>query len=329
MNQLSQKRGSFKSKAWLSILFSTAVLATLIYLADIQNIFQTLKQAKINLIFLALFTSNIPILIYAFTWKEIFKISGINISYVNSLRIVLANAFVNNVTPFGNIGGEAAVTYLISKVTEYKSGKIFSSILMASIINFAPLGSILLLGLIFIGQSSILVISAIFISLAVIFTQQSFKKDFLPETLYEKTPEKILSFFEDFIDASKKLLDYKPKILLLLGITHLAIIFDILSIIIVAEAFGGDLFSPLILLVIPLGRVANYFPTPGGSGSYEALMIGLLTFYMNISPTVAVSTVVTYRALTYYVGLILGYFALNSIGLDKDFLKKHDKTTKE
>lgn len=329
MNQLSQKTGTFKSKARLGILFSTAVLVTVIYLADLQNILETLKEANLSLILLALFTSNITIFIYAYTWKEVFSITGIKINYINSLRIVLTNVFVNNVTPFGNIGGEAAVTYIISKNSDYKTGKIFSSIFTASLINFAPLGSLLVLGLIFAVRFDIILLLIMILSSALIFRKYFFNKNTLPDLFYSKIPEKIKSFLEDFLEASKTLLDYKPRLLVLLGATHFAIIFDVISIVVIAEAFGGDLISPLILLIIPVARVANYFPTPGGSGSYEAMMIGLLIFYMNLSPSVAVSTVVTYRVLTYYVGLIFGYLALNSIGLDKDFLEKHDKTTKE
>lgn len=329
MNQLSQKTGTYKSKARLSILFSTAVLATVIYLADLQNILEILKQANLSLILLALVTSNITIFIYAYTWKEVFSISGIKINYINSLRIVLANVFVNNVTPFGNIGGEAAVTYLISKTSEYKTGKIFSSIFTASLINFAPLGSLLVLGLIFAVRLDIILLLMVISSSALIFGKYFFDKNILPDIFHSKVPEKVKSFLEEFLKASKTLLDYKPRLLVLLGATHFAIFFDVISIVIIAEAFGGDLFSPLVLIIIPVSRVANYFPTPGGSGSYEAMMIGLLTFYMNLSPSVAVSTVVTYRVLTYYVGLIFGYLALNSIGLDEGFLEKHDETTKE
>jgi len=324
---MTRRSLNFQSKALLSILFSTTILGALIYFADIGNVYNTVKNGDLSLLTLALLVSNLPVLIYAFTWKEVFEISGIELSYINSLRVVFANIFVNNVTPFGNIGGEAAVTYIISNTTDYSPGKIFSSILMSSIINFAPLGSILILGLLLTGQYTILISLTIFLSIIVILRKHLIRKKNLPN-FFNRIPQRVLKFFKDFMGASSNLLEHKLKLIFLLGITHFAIIFDVISIVIIAEAYGGDIFSPLILLVVPLSRVANYFPTPGGSGSYEAMMIGLLTIIMNLEPIVAISTVITYRAVTYYIGLLLGYIALNSIGLDDEFLNEHRKQEK-
>jgi len=312
-----------RRKPTISILFSTCILGGLIYFADIGNVYNTVKDGNIGLLALALFVSNLPILIYAFTWKEVFEISDIELTYFSSLKVVLANIFVNNVTPFGNIGGEAAITYIISKITDYNSGKIFSSIFIASIMNFAPLGSILVLGLLITGQKTILMNLTLLIFLLIIFRKYFLGKRQLPDSIIQIIPQKVLKFFNDFLLASNNLLEHKLRLIFLLGITHLAVIFDVISIIIIAQAYGGSLYSPLILLVVPLARVANYFPTPGGSGSYESAMIGLLTFFMNLEPVVAVSTVVTYRAVTYYVGLLFGYLALNSIGVNDEYLKDH------
>jgi uncharacterized protein (TIRG00374 family) len=314
---------NFRFKTFIALMFSTTVLTAFIYFTDTGKVLETLKQGKIGLLVVAFFTLNIPILIHAFTWKEIFKISGIEIKYFDMVRVVLANIFINNITPFGDLGGEVGSTYLISKVTDYKPGKILSCIFNASLINFTPFATLLILGLVLTGQNFLLLFLAAPLSLIAIFSQYTFFKKFLPGSVLRRIPEKVFTFYRDFLEASKVLLKHKSRLLILMVLTHFAIVFDIFSVVIIGEAYGGDLFYPLILLVLPISRLANYFPTPGGSGSYEAMMIALLTFYMNITPAVAVSVVITYRALTYNMGLIFGYLALNSIGLDEEFLEKH------
>ena len=290
--------------------FTTLVLAALIYFSDFSAVKDILSSAEYSWLALAAISANIPLLIYSFTWNKILNTSGIEIGYFRTFQLVLANVFVNNITPFGNIGGEAAITYILSKITGENSGKIFSMVLLASLINFLPLVSLLAAGLIMAGywKSVLLIFLA---SAAVILAVKRFSGRFREFSGVQKIPSRVGDFLRDFREALEIFSDEKSLLAGLLVFSHSWLIFDVSSVILIGYAYGLDLLSPLIIVVIPLARVANYVPTPGGSGPYEVALAGLLHFFLGVSVAEGVLVAVSYRVLTYYIGLLLGYFSLN------------------
>lgn len=307
-----------KSIAVTSI-FSVAVITALVYFSDPSKFLQVIKNGDPAFLLSGTVFLNLPLFIYAFTWFKIFEATGIYLSYLDTLRVLLANTFINNITPFGNIGGEAAATYFISRVSEHSPGKIFSAVFISGLINFFPLLSLLLIGLglnFYIGILSVLLAGLTIFTAFLYYSirSESFGKHFL----LEKMSGRVKGFFEEF-ESSLKGLDVSSKSLIVLfSGSHLASILDVTGIILVGFSFGVDLFHPLILLCVPLGRLANYFPTPGGTGSYETAFTGLLVFFFGLSVAEGLSISLTYRFLTYYFGLIVGYASAVSLGLSPE-----------
>lgn len=302
------EKGKYQSAGVLA--FTTLVLAALIYFSDFTAVKNIVSSANYSWLVLAAFSANIPLLIYSFTWKKILKASGLEIGYFRTFQLVLSNVFVNNITPFGNIGGEAAITYILSKITGESSGRIFSMVLVASLINFLPLASLLAAGLMIAGYWRS--VSLIFLGFFALFLAvKKFSWSFRDITGVQKLPSRVEDFITDFRDALEIFSGRKKLLTGLVVFSHSWLVFDVLSVILIGYAFGLDLFSPLILIVIPLARVANYVPTPGGSGPYEVALAGLLHFFIGTSVAEGVLVAVNYRVLTYYIGLVLGYVSLN------------------
>ena len=293
---------SSKTKTFGSILLTSAILGLLLYLSNPAEALSNISSANPLLLFLAALTANTPLLIYAYVWQKIFGILKINLSYFENLRLLMVNVFINNITPFGNIGGEVVTTYILSKEISISSGKIFSGLLTASIVNFAPLITLLIIGSIVTGYWHIITVLAIFSLISKLLL------NYRP-----KLSSRIEGFISDFGDSLSIIKRSWKKILPLIGITHMGIFFDTLSIALIGLSFGFNLFTPELLLIIPLARLANYFPTPGGSGPYEVALAGLLSGFIGIKLSQGVLIAVTYRVLTYYVGILIGYLAINSV----------------
>ena len=313
------ERARIPSKLLISIAFSVSVFAALAALTDPGEIIQVVTQADLSLLGAALIVANAPLLIYAFTWQKIFEAVGIEISYFRSLRILLSNTFVNNITPFGNIGGEAAATYFITRISDQPPGKIFSAISASSLINFSPLLTLLALGLIlnvYLDTVGFLLAVSAF-SIVLLYLLKSLG---LPRKILNtgRIPGRARDFLEDFRESFSLIKNSGNRIALLLSTSHVASLLDMFAVVLVGAAFGADLFSSLILIAVPLGRVSNYFPTPGGTGSYELAFTGLLVFFFNVSPATAVSIAITYRVLTYYTGILVGYAAILSLGFSSE-----------
>lgn len=293
------------------VFLTTGVLIALLYFADTESL-RAVRDADLRFLVLAVIFANIPLLIYSFIWREVLEMAGIHLSYGRTFQVVLSNAFVNNITPFGNIGGEVAVTYILSKLTGEKSGKIFSAVFASSLINFSPIATLLIVGFTVTGYWT-LIAGTVFL-LFLLFSITVFRRQkSVPFSIGLPFPEKMKEFLNDFRKALKMFSGSKRKISGLVFLAHTWLVFDLLSIIFVGYAYGLDLLNPLLLLVVPMARVANYTPTPGGSGPYEIVFSGLLSQFLSVSFAEGVLVAVTYRAITYYIGLLAGYFALNSL----------------
>lgn len=296
-----------KKKGYAFIL-TTAILVLLVYLSDLESAANSFRQAERSLLFAAFLAANLPLLIYAKVWEETLNISNIQISYHNSVKLVLANTFVNNLTPFGNIGGEAAATYYISELTGKNKSEVFSSILSASIINFAPLIALTVTAAILLDYIGTLQLVSGLFALVMIYAIS--RTDMLRLKNLGKTVQKpVLQVLENM----RQVKNHKRTVTLLLILTHLATFSSIFSVHLIGLSLGYNLPVYLLTVAVPLARLGNYAPTPGGSGAYEAALIGTLTFFFQIPVQGAVLTTVLYRSITYYTGIVAGYIGISLV----------------
>lgn len=300
--------------ALLNVVFTTLILGALLYYGSSEQIFNSLGQANYGILFTAFVAANIPVLIHTAVWRAVLEKIGVSLSFLSGLQVVLSNIFINNITPFGNIGGEAAITYLLSRMTERPSGKVFSAVFGASVINFSPIGSLMLAGFMLTGYWFVAVSFILFLGLIYIFRESMFSH---LKGFNLGITDRLSSFIDDFRESSKLILRGRWDLLGLTVFTHLSVLFDIFSIILIGYSLGVNLLGFEILLVVPLARVANYAPTPGGSGPYEIALTGLLGFFFGIELSTAVIIAVIYRAITYYTGLLIGYIGYNSLHLSE------------
>lgn len=300
--------------ALLNVVFTTLILGALLYYGSSEQIFNSLEQANYGILFIAFFAANIPVLIHTAVWRAVLEKIGVSLSFLSGLQVVLSNIFINNITPFGNIGGEAAITYLLSRMTERPSGKVFSAVFGASVINFSPIGSLMLIGFVLTGYWFVAVSFILLLGLVYIFRESLFSS---LRGFNLGIADRLSSFIDDFRESSELLLRERWDLLGLTVFTHLSVLFDIFSIVLIGYSLGVNLLGFEILLVVPLARVTNYAPTPGGSGPYEIALTGLLGFFFGIELSTAVIIAVIYRAITYYTGLAIGYIGYNSLHLSE------------
>ena len=68
-------------------------------------------------------------------------------------------------------------------------------------------------------------------------------------------------------------------------------------------------FAQLVVVQVGAGMVGNVAPVPGGIGVQEAALTGGLT-YFGIPPTAALATVIVFRAITFAIPPVFGFFTL-------------------
>ncbi len=109
------------------------------------------------------------------------------------------------------------------------------------------------------------------------------------------------------------LIAHPTKLLLLLGGSLVITGANLLALVASVEAFGGGASFAAIGFVYLVGSViGNAAPTPGGLGATEAVLTAGLSA-AGLSPPVALSAVLLFRFVTFWLPIPPGYLALRSL----------------
>lgn len=319
---------------WFGV--STILLLGLILLADVSLFLEALGQAKLIYLLPALILGILPLSIYGFTWYRFLNQVGAEVSYLKSLRMFLGGQFMNSVTPIGQFGGEPFMAYVIKNNTELEYEEAFSTVLSADLINSVPLITFLTGGVVymlFLGNVSDLLTQLIFAALIMIFVGSGFayllwfrsgtiESAILTvvgrivetvgrgQNLYNGLEKR----FEGVQDAFETIGENPQHLILTAIVVHLEFVFRVLTLYLVLFSLGitAD-FAPLYF-ILAFGAVANFAPTPGGSGVSEATYSGLISLFLGIGLATAAVAGILLRLMIYWPGLILGYIGLMSLG---------------
>lgn len=285
-------------RKFLSILVVVIVPLVILYFTGFKQSLGYILSVNPSHVLLAFILSNIPVLLHSYTWKRSLEIVDIEMSYKSILELNLSHLFVNNLTPIGYSGGEPTIAYFLSRRTEKSMGKILSAILAANFVNFIPIFTMSLLGLIFSSPARL---TMLFLSI-------------LPskERLREEFRELGKGF--NLLKASWK--SFISPII----VVHIGIISNILAIIVIGNGLNVALATLPLLLILPLTRFSAYFPTPGGSGVQEITLISLLMLFYDINVGQAAAITIISRTITFYFGIVIGYLAFSREGIRQIYL---------
>lgn len=316
---------------WFGV--STAIIAGMVYFADAGRFIDAIRAAN-GWFLVPAFALGISVFgIWSYVWYSFFGQMGLDIGYKQSVKIFMSGQFMNSVTPLGQFGGEPIMAYLVSRNTEASYEKAFSTVLSADIVNAVPVFTFVLGGavyLLLLGSLNRLVVQVVYISLLVTAVGGSLVyllwfesgriesgivriSRFLSGVsgrggrLVNRLEEKLLNVEEAFREIGSN-----PRHLLKISmVSHLGFVFQVFCLYFILLSVGVPTdFTPLYF-VVALAGIGNFSPTPGGSGTFEALMAGLLTVFVPIQFASALVVAIIFRLTTYWPGILIGYVTLN------------------
>jgi uncharacterized protein (TIRG00374 family) len=318
---------------WFGV--STLILGTVVYLADISRFMAAVASAELVYLLPALIFGLLPFVVYGFTWYRFLNKVGYSISYLQSLRIYFGGQFMNAVTPVGQFGGEPFMAYVIKDNTDLKYEEAFSTVLSADLVNAIPILTFVAGGtlyLLFLGGIQDFLLQLLAVTLLVVFLGGSLAYIlWFRSGTVENAILRFLRFFVDLTGRGKKIyrgveerfegveeafetIGEDPRHLVSTAVVvHLEFVFRVLCLYFVLGSLGvfGN-FAP-IYFVIAFAGVANFAPTPGGSGAYEVTMAGLISLFMGVELATAIAAAILFRLMNYWPGLLIGYTALLSL----------------
>jgi uncharacterized protein (TIRG00374 family) len=325
-----------KDNKYFWFLISTAILGGLIYLTDVSKFIESIRTAKLQYLIPAFFFGVAVFPFWSYVWYRVFHKSGIEMPYRKAIRIFMAGNFMNSITPLGQAGGEPIMAYLVEQNSDASYEKALSSIFSADVMNAAPPITFILGGtlyLVLFGSLNEAIVQAVYMTILVTVLGAAvvyllwFKSGTIEGAVFgliKKISDKIergkqlvdsLEEKLEKIEKSFKAIGDDPSYLLKTAlVSHIGWLMQVFNFVLIMNALGySPNFTPVYFVVV-LAGLANFSPTPGGSGTYEAAMAGLVTiFFPGISFATGLTIGILFRVSTYWPGIVLGYLALNSL----------------
>ncbi|MFC7140393.1 YbhN family protein [Halosimplex aquaticum] len=310
------------------------VLAALVWVVGIEDILTQLRGIEIKYLLVILGVAVVWLFLWGMALRTVLGALDAPISVVMSALVFAGAVFSNNVTPFGQAGGEPVSGYLISRATdrEYETG--LAAIASVDAIHFVPSIAYALVGLTFVvagaaefGRNlvfatSALVALAVGIPAAVYFGWQ-FRYEleaavvravtpivrFLGRVIPRKSPPTTADIerrIEGFFAAIDRVAGSRSTVIEAIGFSALGWLALCTSLWLSLFALGHPVEFSAVLLVVPMGAVAGMTPLPGGLGGVDAVLIALLISTTGTAGGVAGAAVLVHRGATYVFPTVVG-----------------------
>ena len=273
------------------------------------------------------------ILAWALGLRTVLGILDIHVSVPGAYLIQAAVNFTNNVTPFGQAGGEPIAALFISRSVdaEYETG--LAAIASVDAINFLPSIAFATVGLAYYAieftlSTRLLQAAAVVALLIVALAAGAYAawryrgriEEFTVRALtpvlravgrilpYREPPdhEVVRAHVRGFYRDIGRVADQPGQLALALAFSAAGWLCLVGCLWLSLFALGYLVNPAAVLVVIPLAAVASIAPLPGGLGGIEAVLVLLLVPTTGIPAGVAGAAVIVHRAAVYWFPVVLG-----------------------
>lgn len=325
------------------------VLAALVWFVGVDDIVGAITQASLPIVALVLVVATVWLTSWGLALKTVLGALGSPVSARTAVLVYAAAVFSNNITPFGQAGGEPLSGLLISEAadSEYETG--LAAIASVDALHFVPTVAFSLVGLTFvlagavqIGRNLLFVTGAV-ATLAVAIPVGSYlgwRYRYELEAMVVRvvtpivqtvwrvvpgrsapTPAAIEERIERFFLAIDRVAGDRSTLLEALGFSALGWLALSSSLWLSLYSLGYGVSFATVLLVVPMGAIASATPLPGGSGAIEWVIATLLVPLTPVPLAVATSAVLIHRGATYWLPTLVGGGVATALGADRSEIR--------
>ncbi|WP_128476944.1 lysylphosphatidylglycerol synthase transmembrane domain-containing protein [Halorussus pelagicus] len=329
----------------LGFLGTFAILGLLLYFVGVEGFVQELRNADTEMVVLIVVMALGWLAAWGFGLRTVLDVLGVNVSFVKSFFILNGAMFSNNITPFGQAGGEPVTALLISKVadTEYERG--LAAIASVDSLNFVPSIVLALGGAGFYAtqtsfgrQLQLATAAIVVLSLAVPIVgfvgwrnrkrlRRAIARVLAPVLRFVTrvapidvalSRETLETRISEFFDSIERVATNRRGLALALGASTAGWMFQMVALWLAFAAIGNPISFAVLLFVVPVGAIAGATPLPGGAGGIEAVLVALLISLpgAGVSSGTAFAAVALFRGAIYWVPIVIGGGVVSVVGID-------------
>jgi hypothetical protein len=310
------------------------VLLLLFWLVGVDDVLAALSRADLAIVALVIPVALVWLSSWGLALDTVLDALGAPITAAKAILVFSAAVFSNNVTPFGQAGGEPLSALLISRAadSEYETG--LAAIASVDALHFVPSVGLATIGLTFFAIETVtlgrnlLIATVAVAALAVAIPVAAYVgwryryeleaavvRAFTPVIRAAgrivpgrepPNPAVIERRIEGFFTAIDRVAGSRPTLVRAIAFSLTGWLALATSLWLSVTALGEPIPFAAALVVIPVGSIAGITPLPGGLGGIEAAFVVLLISTTGISPAVASAAVVIHRGATYWLPTVIG-----------------------
>ncbi len=327
-----------KKRGILLVLTVLLLWAVITRFTELEQLKKTLQGGQWSWLLAAILSQIAYYTVFAASYQAAFFTVDIRARLRDLIPLTLGSLFVNVVVPVGGAGGAALFAEDLSRRGESKAGAA-TGVLLQLIADFSAFTLLLIPGMVYLfyehDLKSYEIIAAVILllltsALTGVLLLGIWKQDWLYRlfgwsqraanwlfgrlrrslTLADDWVQKNA---EDFNRAARAAADHPARLALTIGVALVAHLLDLTTLAILFRAFH----QPVSLATLVAGYAVGILfwivsITPQGIGVVEGMMT--LTFTsLGMAGSVATAVALAFRGLTFWIPMLLGYFAVQRL----------------
>jgi uncharacterized protein (TIRG00374 family) len=316
------------------------VLAVLLAVVGVGDLLASLGRADRRVVAVMVVVAVGWLLAWGLALRIVLSVLGVEIGVVRAFATFAAATFANNVTPFGQAGGEPVTALFIANSTdaEYETG--LAAIASVDALNFVPSIVFALLGFVAyaasftLGQRLRLAAAAVGLLAAGVVVggyvgwqrRERFEGAALAvlapllgavgRVVPRVTPPSRAALrkrVDSFFRSIDRVATDRRELAVALSFSALGWLGLMTSLWLGLFAVGHPVDPEVVMVAIPVAALSGIAPLPGGLGGVETLLLALLV-PLGVPSAAAFAAVTLHRAGTYWLPLLLGAAVAGRLG---------------
>jgi len=313
------------------VVVGLSTLGLLAYLLGFTEVVGTLETLSPRQVLVLSGLGLVPVVLWGVALWFALDAVGVSTSLRRAVLLFGVSLFFNGVTPFGQAGGAPLSSGVIAHAVRTPYERALAALggfdalnKLATVLLWALGGASLLAGADIAGARGTMVATGVaVVVMMVIFVLLWRVRDRLADGVAagltrllalagrvvpgwsSPSADAVTARVDGFVEAVEQLAGSRRR---LAAISALAVAGQLVVVLLLYLILTllCDPSLAAVLFVVPLSRVAATVPTPGGLGSTELLLTGLLVTVAGATPTVAGAVAVVYRLTAFWVPGLLG-----------------------
>ena len=316
------------------------IFAVLFYLVGGQRIIEELTHATPSLVGATVGFGLLWLIAWSLMLRTILGTLGVPVALVRSFAIYAAAVFANNVTPFGQAGGEPVAALLISRSSNarYETGLV--GIASLDVLNVVSSLSLIGLGVSYYAlnftlgerlETAIITVVVLVAAIVVAFTFVWHRREQFVEYIagalarvLGRIPldrldgideDDLVERMQRFFGHVERVAVNRRRLAITIGLSTVGWLFQGAALMAAFAAVGYSVPFYVVLFVIPLGNMAGAAPLPGGLAAIEATFVALLVPTTGLPGSAVAAAVLIYRSVIYWMPVLIGGGSMTAFGV--------------